>query len=70
MEGRERDREKDRETKRKGERQREGETKREGEREREICPELLSLFLKGMMGALAPFSYLIINVGGNFYLVK
>ncbi len=38
---------------------------REGERERErekegggrcrICPELLFLFLKGMMGALAPF---------------
>ncbi len=31
-------------------------------REREICricPELLFLFLKGMTGALAPFSYLI-----------
>jgi hypothetical protein len=24
-----------------------------------ICPELLFLFLKGMMGALAPFSYLV-----------
>jgi hypothetical protein len=33
---------------------------RERERERErcrICPELLFLFLKGMTGALAPFSY-------------
>ena len=30
---------------------------REGERER--CPELLFLFLKGMMGVLAPFSYLV-----------
>jgi hypothetical protein len=32
------------------------------EREREICkicPELLFLFLKGMMGALAPLSYLV-----------
>ncbi len=30
----------------------------EGERERfRICSELLFLFLKGMTGALAPFSY-------------
>ncbi len=34
--------------------------KRERERERcRICPELLFLFLKGMMGALAPFGYLL-----------
>ncbi len=37
---------------------RERERKREKERERERCPELL-LFLKGMTGALAPFSYLV-----------
>ncbi len=32
------------------------------ERKRErcrICPELLFLFLQGMIGALAPFSYLV-----------
>ncbi len=37
---------------------------RDKERERErcrICPELL-FFLKGMTGALAPFSYLVENV--------
>jgi hypothetical protein len=41
---------------------RERERKREKERkkEREMrCPELLFSFLKGMMGALAPFSYLV-----------
>ncbi len=39
----------------------------EGEREgekggkgKERCPELLILFLKGMTGALAPFSYLVV----------
>ncbi len=32
---------------------------RERERERERCPELLFLFLKGITGALAPFSYLV-----------
>jgi hypothetical protein len=26
------------------------------------CPELLFLFLKGMTGALAPFSYLVFNI--------
>ncbi len=26
------------------------------------CPELLFLFLKGMTGALAPFSYQVLNV--------
>jgi hypothetical protein len=35
--------------------------KREGGRERDVeySPELLFLFLKGMMGAWAPFSYLV-----------
>jgi hypothetical protein len=59
---REREKEKGRERKRERERVRKRE--REGERERErcrICPELLFLFLKGMMGALAPFSYLVVN---------
>ncbi len=54
----------ERERERKGEREkkREGDRviKRERERERcRICPEFLSLFLKGMTGALAPFSYLV-----------
>ena len=47
---------------REGEREREREREREKEEERErcrICPELLYLFLKRMMGALAPFSYLV-----------
>ena len=34
---------------------------RERERERERCPEMLFLILKGMTGALAPFSYLVSN---------
>ncbi len=43
-------------------RQREKERERERERERcRICPELLFLFLIGMTGALAPFSYLVVN---------
>jgi hypothetical protein len=43
-----------------GRKKREGERERKRERERcRICPELLFLFLKGMMGALAPFSYLV-----------
>ncbi len=46
------------------ERVRKREREREKEREREmqnmvIEPELLFLFLKGMMGALAPLSYLV-----------
>ncbi len=44
------------------ERERGRETKREGEKEGERCrvrPELLFLFLKGMVCALAPFSYLV-----------
>jgi hypothetical protein len=42
------------------------ERKRGAERERDVeyvfhCPELLFLFLKGMIGTLAPFSYLVYN---------
>jgi hypothetical protein len=41
--------------------EKEGERVRKRERERcRICPELLFLFLKGMSGVLAPFSYLVI----------
>jgi hypothetical protein len=43
-------------------RERESEKEGGGERKKEkcrICPELLFLFLKGMKGALAPFSYLV-----------
>jgi hypothetical protein len=59
---RERERERERETKREGERERERERQRGRERERcRICPELLFLLLKGMAGALAPFSYLVCN---------
>ena len=68
MLGGERGREKDREIKREGEIkiEREGEIKidrgrdRERERGRENCPELLFLILKGMTGALALFSYLVL----------
>jgi hypothetical protein len=70
---REREREKNRERERKseGEIKKEREIKRERERrERErggerciICPEFL--FFKGMMGALAPFSYLVFNTDGK-----
>jgi hypothetical protein len=50
----------EREIKREREREREGER----EKEKEVnmyfnCLELLFLFLKGMTGALAPFSYLM-----------
>jgi hypothetical protein len=46
---------------------RESESERERERKKErercrICPELLFLFLKGMTGALATFSYLVIYI--------
>ncbi len=42
------------------ERWKEGEIERGRERERcRICPELLFLFLEGMTGAMAPFSYLV-----------
>ncbi len=61
---RESDREKAKEREREKERGREEEREsvRKRERERERCrkrPELLFLFSKGMMGALAPFSYLV-----------
>jgi hypothetical protein len=55
---RERGREKKRERERGREKDREGGRKRERERCR-ICPEFLFLFLKGMRGSLAPFSYLV-----------
>ncbi len=55
-------REREGEREREREREKERETDREErEKEREICrisPEMLFLFLKRMMGALAPFSYL------------
>jgi hypothetical protein len=51
--GRERERERGREGEREGERERGREKEGEGERKREY------LFLKGMTGALAPFSYLV-----------
>jgi hypothetical protein len=41
------------------ERDRKREVKREGERERERERERIILFLKGLTGALAPFSYLV-----------
>ncbi len=53
---RERNRE---EGRREGDGEREKERERVRMRERERCPELLFLFLKGMTGALAPFSYLV-----------
>ncbi len=59
-----REREREREKKREKEREieRERERKRESGKEGEIiCPKLLVLFLKGMSGALAPFSYLVYN---------
>jgi hypothetical protein len=62
---REREREREREKER-GERGREGEREREerrekerGEREIERDVEYVFLFLNGMTGALAPFSYLV-----------
>ncbi len=61
--GRQREKEGGRARKKEGEREKERERERGREREREscrICPELLSLFLKGMTGALAPFSYLVL----------
>jgi hypothetical protein len=48
---------------RKREKERERDRERERERERcRICPELLFLFLKGMTGDQAPFSYLVILI--------
>jgi hypothetical protein len=56
---RERDKERERERGREGERER--------GRGRKNCPELLFLFLKGMTGALAPFSYLVFQIMGEFF---
>jgi len=61
------ERKKEREKVREKERDREWDRKRERERERErercrICPELLFLFLKGMTGDQAHFSYLVILI--------
>jgi hypothetical protein len=54
------DRDREREREREIKRDRDKERFRERERERcRICPELSFLFLKGMTGALAPFSYLV-----------
>ncbi len=68
---REREIVRERERKREGVREKEGvserergsewERKREGGREREKCRIWLILFLKGMTGALTPFSYLVIK---------
>jgi hypothetical protein len=59
----ERERGKEREGKRERGIEREGEGERERESGRENYPELLLLCLKGMMGALAPFSYLVHHNG-------
>jgi hypothetical protein len=58
---REREREKEGERERGREIEREGDRERGGERkrERERCIIWLFCFLKGMTGALAPFSYLV-----------
>jgi hypothetical protein len=48
-------------------REREGEKEKEGGG-KENCPELLFLFLKGMTGALAPFSYLSLSVSVSLSL--
>ncbi len=49
--------------KREGGRERVRKREREGEKWNMYsnCPELLFLFLKGMAGTLAPFSYLVLN---------
>ena len=59
MRDRERERERERERKREREREKERERERESSK---ICPELLFLFLKGVTGALAPFSYLVVYI--------
>jgi hypothetical protein len=57
--GRKRKRDRDRDRER--DRQRERDREREIERDVEYCPELLFLFSKAMMGALAPFSFIVVN---------
>ncbi len=56
--GRERERKREERVR---EREREKERESEGERGRENMSEFLCLYLKGMTGALAPFSYLVFN---------
>jgi hypothetical protein len=58
--GRERNR-REREKEREGEREKEREEERERGRERDVEYVQNFLFLKGMMGALAPFGYLVKN---------
>ncbi len=54
--------ERERVRKREGGRERDRERVRKRGRERcKICPDLLFLYIKGMTGALAPFSYLVLN---------
>ncbi len=50
------------------ERKRERERQTDRQRKNRIRPELLFLFLKGMTGALAPFSYLVYIQCGNIGL--
>jgi hypothetical protein len=62
---RERERENGRLRDREREKEKEGERERDRERERQRqrcrkCPEWLFLFLKGMTGALAPYSYILL----------
>ncbi len=62
---RERDKERDivRDKERGRQRQREREIKRERKRERER--KRIVIFFKGMTGALAPFSYLVISISSD-----
>jgi hypothetical protein len=53
--------EREKKSEKEGEREIEKEGERESEKEGERARELLFLFLKGMTGALAPFSYLVFN---------
>ncbi len=54
-------RERERKSERESEKEEGRERGRERDRERDRDVELLLLFLKGMTGALAPFSYLVIK---------
>ncbi len=54
-------REREKEKEREGERDKEGGREREGERGRDRNREREYLFLKGMAGALAAFSYLVVK---------
>jgi hypothetical protein len=53
------------------ERERERESEKEGERDKcRICREWLFLFLKGMTGALAPFSYQVQYMNAEFHNIE